>query len=214
MYSWKLKMVYWNLRQQKMTLHQLDPTSYHSWPLDASVGGTSDLRSTGHNLVPLLATRCLYWGVHLTKGQPDPKDDQMPSWPDVVLLLGIRCLYLGSTSELRSTGHNLVPLLATRCLYQGWVCMSDQRSAWSKGRPNVKLTWCSNMFGHQMPLPWGYIWPKVSLAQRYDKNVNLTQSLIYGGSIQLKCKKDIWKFEHTLGVRSCFTEVFSTKDQK
>ena len=35
-------------------------------------GGTSDLSSTGPNLAPLLATRCLYQGVHLGSDQPDP----------------------------------------------------------------------------------------------------------------------------------------------
>ena len=29
-----------------------------------------------------------------------------------------------------------------------------------------------------------------------------------------KCKKDIWKFEHTLHIRSCFIEVLSMKDQQ
>ena len=33
---------------------QPDQTFYHSWPLDASTGGTSELRSTGPNLVPIL----------------------------------------------------------------------------------------------------------------------------------------------------------------
>ena len=30
--------------------------------------------------------------VHLTKGQPDPKADQMSSWPKLVSLLATRCL--------------------------------------------------------------------------------------------------------------------------
>ena len=78
---------------------QVITTIAHQMPL---CGGTSELRSTGPNLVPLLATRCL-------------------------------CLYWGVTSELRSAGPNLVPLLAARCFY------------------------------------WGYIWPKVSLTQRPTK---------------------------------------------
>ena len=45
-------------------------------------------------------------------GTSDPKADQMSSLPDVVLMPV-------PTSELRSTGPNLVPLLATRCLYWG-----------------------------------------------------------------------------------------------
>ena len=74
--------------------------------------------SIGPKLEPLLASRCLYLGVgvHLTAGQPDPKTNQMSCWPDVLLLLVNRCLYRG---------------------------MSDWMSAWPKGSPNVKLTWCS-----------------------------------------------------------------------
>ena len=56
MYSWKLKMVYWKLE-----------TIEH------------ELRSTGPILVPLLATRCLYWRVHLSSGQLDPTSYH--SWP-------------------------------------------------------------------------------------------------------------------------------------
>ena len=47
------------------------------------------------NLVLLLATRCIYWGVHLTEDQPDPKNNQKSWWPYVVLLLATRCLYQG-----------------------------------------------------------------------------------------------------------------------
>ena len=93
-------------------------------------------------------------GVHLTKGLPDPKADQMSSWPDVV------------------------PLLATRCCYQGVHL--------SKGQPDPKI--------------WQKMstWPKASSV---------------GRSIWLKCKKDIWKLEHTLHFMLYFTEVFSMKDQ-
>ena len=79
---------------QRLTKCQADLKQYHPWLLDAS-------------------TR----GVHLTKGQPDPKADKMSSWPEAV------------------------PPLTARCLYQGGT--SDQRSAWPKGWQNVKLTWSS-----------------------------------------------------------------------
>ena len=100
-------------------------------------------------------------GICLTEGQPDPKAHQMSSRLDIVLLLATRCLYLGD--------------------------MSDWRSAWPKGSPNIKLAWCSTALGHQMPLPRG---------------------------TSDECKKDIWKFEHTLHFMLCFTEVFSMKDQQ
>ena len=64
--------------------------------------------------VPVLVIRCLYQAWHVTKGQPDPKADQMSSWPEVV------------------------PLLATRCHNGG---ISDQRSAWPKDlRKSFNLT--------------------------------------------------------------------------
>ena len=45
------------------------------------------------------------------------------------------------TSELRSTGPKLVPLLANKCLYQGVHLSSGQ------------LAYISTGLGHQMPLP-------------------------------------------------------------
>ena len=129
-------------------------------------GGTSELRSTRPNLVPLLATRCLYQKVHLTKGQSDPKADQMSSWPDVVPILATICLYWGDMSELRSTGPNLVQLLATRCLYQG--------EHLTKGKPGPKADQMSSWpdivpFLATRCLYQGYIWQKVILAQRLTK---------------------------------------------
>ena len=46
----------------------------------------------------------------------------------------------GRTSQLRSIGPKLVPLLASRCHYWGVHL--------TKGWPNVKLTWCSTALGH------------------------------------------------------------------
>ena len=97
-----------------------------------------ELRSMVSKFVPLFAMRSLYLGIHLspgqlnlstglghhmpltgelhlTTGQPNPKVDQISSW------------------------HNVVSLLATRCLYCGGI--SDKRPAWPKGWPNIKLTW-------------------------------------------------------------------------
>ena len=51
-----------------------------------SAKGTSELRSTRPNFIPFLASRCLYIGVHLTTGQPDPKAHQMSRWPDSTAL--------------------------------------------------------------------------------------------------------------------------------
>ena len=123
----------------------------HQMPL---LEGMSELRSTGPKLVIFVATRCLYQGVHLTEGQPDPKANQMSSWSDVVALLATGCLY-GGISELRSTGSKLVIFVATRCLYQG-VHLTE-------GQPDPKVDQMSS-------------WPEMP---------------VLGGSIWLKCKKDI-----------------------
>ena len=56
----------------------------------------------------------IIWGLHLTKGQPDPKVDQMSSWPDVVPLLATRCLYLClSSGQLDPTQYHSWPLDAS-----------------------------------------------------------------------------------------------------
>ena len=43
--------------------------------------------------IPLLVTRCLYWGVHLTECQPDARDHQMSRWPNIVPFWATRYLY-------------------------------------------------------------------------------------------------------------------------
>ena len=87
---------------------------------------------------------------------------------------------------------------------------SNQRSVWPKGWPNIKLTWCSTTLGHEMYLPGG-----TSELRSTGPNLIplLTMRCLYWGYMWLKCKKDIWKFEHTWGFGSCFTEDFSMKDQ-
>ena len=64
-----------------------------------------------------------------------------------------------------------------------------------------------------MPLLVGYILLKSAWPKGWP-NVKLTWDASTGGSIWLKCKKDIWKFEQTLHFMLCFTEIFSTKDQQ
>ena len=54
------------LAQVKMT--QVSTTLGHQMPLS---GGTSELRSARPNLVPVLATICLYLGVHVSSCQLD-----------------------------------------------------------------------------------------------------------------------------------------------
>ena len=155
MSSWELKMAYWQLKTIENELRSTRPNLIPLFATRCLYRGTSKLRSTGPNLVlclgtrclywgcpyelrstrpnfiPLLATRCLYqeWGIHLsssqldttlyhswpldasigvylTKGQPDPKAEQMSSWLDIVPLLATRCLYQGvhlSSGQLNPT---------------------------------------------------------------------------------------------------------------
>ena len=136
-------------------------------------------------------------GVHLIECQPDQKAHQISSWPGIVLLLATRCSMGGTSDWISAWLKGLPNVKLTWCstalghympLQGVGGGMSDWRSAWPKGSPNVKLTWCSVAVGHQMSLPGGYIW--------------------------LKCKKDIWKFEHAF--ISCFASqrcFFFTKDQ-
>ena len=107
---------------------------------------------------------------------------------------------LGGMSEHRSTRPMLVPLLATRCCYQ------EGMSGLSSMGPKLVLLLATRC--HY----WGYIWAQVNWTQ-----VTTTlghQMPLPGVSVWLKCKKDIWEFEHTWGLGSCFTEVFSMKEQR
>ena len=196
MYSWKLKMIHWQLKTME-----------------------NELRSTRPYLVPLLATTCLYQGAHLkskdgllqtedilfkTKDSVLKTEDN-GKWPQdnqtqLIPLLATRCLYWGGrgTSEHRSARHTFVPVLATRCLY--WGCTSDLRStvhilvpggisdhrlAWPKGWPNVKLTWHSTTLGHQMPLLGVQLssgQPDITLYQSWP----LDSSLGGGGTSELR----------------------------
>ena len=84
-------------------------------------------------------------------------------------------------------------------------------------------TQVSTTLDHQMPPPrgiegaWGWLgWGEIWQTSAWPKgwpNVKLTWDASTGGSIWLKCKKDIRKFKHTWGLGSCFTEVFSMKHQ-
>ena len=104
----------------------------------------ADEMSSWPDLVLLLATWYLYWGVCLSSGQPDPT--YYHSWPLVASTRGVH-LSLGQPSPPldASTGGNvwvqinqtnIVPLLATRCHYLGYV--------W----PQVNQTQCSTTLHH------------------------------------------------------------------
>ena len=136
------RCLYWGYIWLKVSLTQ-------SWPYAVPLlanrcflhGGIFELRSTRPKIVPFLATRCFYQGLHLTEGQPDPKADQMSSWPH--------------KADQMSTWPDVVLLFTTGCLYLGGT--SDWRSAWPKGGQNVKLTWQYQSWPPDAPTR-GYIW--------------------------------------------------------
>ena len=149
---------------QRLTKLQVDLTWYCSWPLHASTGHMSELRSTGPNLVPLLATRCIYQGYIWTQinwiqlntalGHQMPLPGEGYIWPKVSLIQRLTKYQadliqyhswpldasIGGSSEFRSTRPNLVLLLATRCSTGGYI--------WAQ----VNWTQLSTVLGHQMPL--------------------------------------------------------------
>ena len=95
------------------------------------------------------------WPEDLTKMSPDP----MPH------LLGVH--HIKGQPDLK-IWHKYQP--DQRLMYRG---TSDQWSAWPKDLTKIS-TWLE-------ATPTGeYIWPKVSLAWRSDKNVNLTKNVTMG----------------------------------
>ena len=136
---------------------------------------------TRNNLVLVLATWCLWWGWRCQGANRDV------GGAGGILGLHMKtksvyCKELMKTQdgllqtiehELRSMGHKFVPLLATRCLYWGYIwlkvsltqrlnkCQDDLTSYWAQ----VNCTYVSTTVGHQMPLlgdtsDWMSAWSK------------------------------------------------------
>ena len=132
------------------------------------------------------------WEVHLTKGQPDSKCDQMSTWSkawswEVQLTKG-------------QTDSKCDQMLAWPKAWWLGVCLS-------KGQPDSK---CDQMSTRPKASWWGMsdqrsAWPEDLTKCQPDLKPHLLKVLL------TKWKKDIWKFQHTLHFRSCFTEVFSIK---
>ena len=119
-----------------------------------------ELRSTGPKLVPLLATRCLYQGLCLTEGQPDPKADHMSTWPYIVLLLTTSCLHFRGYIWSHVCMTKVVTHMATTCisLGEGQVDILCNRHSASQpaaiGQPTSHVTkyqpvrlWDGQIFG-------------------------------------------------------------------
>ena len=127
-----------------------------TWPEVSSMGvhlgnGQPDTKanqmSSWPEVIPLLATRWLYWSVYLTKGQPETKADQMSSWTKVVPLLATKCLYWGVCLINGQPDSKIwEKIQLTWSLIYGGT--SGQWSTWHKGWPNVKLTWSNTTLGY------------------------------------------------------------------
>ena len=145
-------------------------------------------------IVTHLATRCLSQGVHLTRGQSDCSS-----------------YMLGHKMSLPGGGH-LTTGQPDPKIWQ--KCQPNPRPYLTGGYvwPEVNLTEVRTHLATRCH-HWGSIWPKVSQTQRSIQKCQPDLKHHLWGVNLTKCKKDIWKFEHALHFRSCFTEVFSTKDQ-
>ena len=141
-------------------------------------------------VVLLLTIRCLYWGIflhpqnvkltwcmtvnvkltlhsialdHQMHGAGGMSDCPLHSeiacfrmswWPNIVLLVATRCLYQGVVCILKMSSwpYVVVLLLTIRCLYWGiFLHPQNVKLTW-RMTVNVKLTLHSTALDHQMPL--------------------------------------------------------------
>ena len=121
-----------------LTKHQPDPQAVDMscWPA----------------VVPLLTTRCLYWGWGVkgaNKGHMGHRDLHMTN-EDGLLQRTLEnsswSIAGGNRTWPQVNGTHICTTLGHEMHYHGGT--SDQRSAWPKGWPNVKLTWCCTVLGH------------------------------------------------------------------
>ena len=91
---------------------------------------------THNSLVPVIATRWLYWGyIWLNASLTQRVTEYQDGWPDIVLLLVTRCLYWG--------------------VHLNCICLTLNVKQTLYLTVHVRLTWCSTSPGHQMPVPGG-----------------------------------------------------------
>ena len=123
---------------QRLTKCQADLLYYHSWPLHVSNGG----HGWWVGQVVGVTGGIGHWGVHLTKGQPDPNADQMSSWPEILSHLATRCLYRGYIWSKVSLTQRLTKCQAD-LKYHSWpLDVSTGVYIWLKVSLTVRLTKC------------------------------------------------------------------------
>ena len=175
-YIWKMKTVYCKvlLKTQDGLLQTIE----------------HELKSMGTKLVPLLATRCLYLGtlrgiggdgvgVHLTKHQPDPQDDQMSHWPAVVLLFTTRCLNRVGGVKWANRGNwsciwkiKMVYCKVLLKTQDGLLQTIEHELKWMEPKlvplMATRCLYLGALRGIGV-MGWGYIWQNISLTQRMTK---------------------------------------------
>ena len=125
--------------------------------------------------------------MHSNYGRSSP--DQMSTWP--------------KGFNQMSTWPTVVSHLATRCLCLGvhLTRRSDQMSTWPEVVSHL-ATRCLYQEGNLT---------KCQPDSKSDQMSTWPKASSVGGPS--KCRKIIWFLEHTMRFCSCFTEVFSYKDQ-
>ena len=174
-----------------------------------------------HNSLQLSTTfghRMSLLGVHVTEVWPNVNLTWSLSWGGVHLTIG--------QPDLKTWQPDLKPHLQGGTSDQGWAWPKDltKISTWSKASPMVGVQGCLTKGEPDLEiwqkchpdlkphLQQRYIWPRSAWPKDLTKMSTWPITSPMGVHLT-KCKKDIWKFEHTLLFQCCFTEVFSTKDQ-
>ena len=111
-----------------------------------------ELRSTGLNLFPLLAMRCLYWGVDLPiwaqvswTQVSSTLGHEMPLWGVDLPMVGLPNMSSGQLDQVSSTLGHQMPLPG------GQICQQLVCQIWTQ----VNKTQVSSTLGHEMPLLGG-----------------------------------------------------------
>ena len=134
--------------------------------------------------------------------------DQMSSWPDILPLLATKCLYQGYIWPKVGLTQRMTKCQLDLTYYHSWPLnastrgTSDQKSVWPKGWPNVNLTWHITNLGHQMPLLWVHLTKGQPYPEIWQKVSTWPKASSMGGLSDLSAKRISENF-NTLYI-SCF----------
>ena len=148
------------------------------------------------------------WEVHLSKGQPDSKCDQISTWPkgwswEVHLTKGQFWVSIGFLPptliiliqipdfRILWKSDQMEPRYVLRmCSFECYDRVDPKPDGMgvclTKGQPDSK---CDQMSTRPKAWWWGYVWSKVSLTWRSDKMSTWSEACIYFGSFWLSEKR-------------------------